>query len=96
MGEHSFATATVSSSSGGRQGDNPPSVGCQGLREIAKARTDASFRALALMFHKNPEEESVRDEQQRYNESRNEVGGAQLARHEPGMIGLIERIQDVG
>jgi hypothetical protein len=44
------------------------------------------------MLQKDPESESVRDEQQRYNEGRNEVGGSQLPRQQPGMIGLVESI----
>jgi hypothetical protein len=38
----------------------------------------------------------VCDQQKRNNENRNEVGDAQLARHEPGIIGLVERIQEIG
>jgi hypothetical protein len=47
------------------------------------------------MLQKNPEDESVRDQQKGYNQSRNEVGRAQLSRHEPGIIGLIERVQEI-
>ena len=48
------------------------------------------------MLQKNPESQSVRNQQQRHNESWNEVGDTQLARHESGVIGLIERIQKIG
>ena len=48
------------------------------------------------MLQKNPESESVSDQQERHDESWNEVHDAQLARHEPGVIGLVERIQEIG
>ena len=48
------------------------------------------------MLQKNPEGESVRDEQKRHNESRNEVGGSQLPRQQSGMIGLVEGVQNIG
>jgi hypothetical protein len=49
-----------------------------------------------LMLQENPERESVRDQQQRNDESRNEVGGSQLPRCEPGAIGLIESVDEIG
>src|SRR5258708_4679172 len=49
-----------------------------------------------LMLQKNPEGEAVGDQQERHNERRNEVGGSQLPRHEPGVIGLVERVQKIG
>jgi hypothetical protein len=44
------------------------------------------------MLQKNPEGQSMRDQQQRHTESRNEVGSTQLARQEPGIIGLVKRV----
>src|SRR5262249_58561007 len=40
-----------------------------------------------LMSQKNPETDSVRDQQQGHDESWNEIGGTQLSRHEPRVIG---------
>jgi hypothetical protein len=42
---------------------------------------------LILMLQKNPESEPV---------SRNEVGGSQLPRQEPGVIGLVQSVQEIG
>jgi hypothetical protein len=47
------------------------------------------------MLQKNPESESVRDQQKGHDESRNEVGGSQLPRHEPGVIGLVKSIEEI-
>ena len=55
----------------------------------------ADFPALRihiLMLQKNPESESVRNQQQRHNDSRNEVSRSQLPGQEPGMIGLVESV----
>jgi len=59
---------------------------------------DAGFlhRGLSLTLHKNPETDSVRDQQQGHDEGRNEIGGTQLSRHEPGVIGLVESIEEIG
>ena len=48
------------------------------------------------MLQKNPKNQSVRDQQQRHNESRNEVGGSQLPCQEPGVVGLVESVQEIG
>ena len=48
------------------------------------------------MSQKNPESESVRDQQQGHDESRNEVGGCQLPRHDAGVIGLVESVEEIG
>lgn len=48
------------------------------------------------MLQKNPESESVCDQQQGHDESRNEVGGSQLPRGEARVIGLIESIEEIG
>jgi len=48
------------------------------------------------MLQKNPESESVRDQQQGHDESRKEECGSQLPRHEPGVIGLVESVEDIG
>jgi len=48
------------------------------------------------MLQKNSETESVRDQQQGHDESRNEIGGTQLPRHEPGVIRLVESIEKIG
>ena len=48
------------------------------------------------MLQKNPENESVRDQQQRHDQSRNEVCGSQLPRQQPGVIGLVERVEQIG
>jgi hypothetical protein len=48
------------------------------------------------MLQENPERESVRDQQQGHDESRNEVGGSQLPRQDPGVIGLVESIEEIG
>ena len=47
------------------------------------------------MLQKNPESDSVRNQQQRYNESWNEVRGAQLPRQEPGVIGFVKSVQQI-
>jgi hypothetical protein len=49
-----------------------------------------------LMLQENPESESVRDQQQGHDESRNEVGGSQVPRQESGVICLIESIEEIG
>ena len=48
------------------------------------------------MLQENPESESVRDQQQGNDESRNEVGGSQLTRCEPSAIGLVESVDEIG
>ena len=48
---------------------------------------------LSLRLQKNPVRRPVRDQQQRHDESRDEVGRPQLARREPCTVGLIERVQ---
>ena len=48
------------------------------------------------MLQKNSEGEPVRDQQQGHDESWNEIGGTKLARHEPGVIGLVEGIKEIG
>ena len=45
-----------------------------------------------LMSQKNPESKAMRNQQQRHNDSRNEVSRSQLPRQQPGMIGLVESI----
>jgi hypothetical protein len=50
----------------------------------------------APAMQENPESEPVRDQQQGHDESRNEIGGTQLSRHEPGVIGLVESIEEIG
>jgi hypothetical protein len=47
---------------------------------------------LTLRLQKDSERQPVRDQQQRHNESRNEVSDAEPAGHEPGSIGLVERV----
>src|ERR1700741_808495 len=47
------------------------------------------------LLQKNPENEPVRDQQQRHDESRNEIGGSQLPRREARGVGLIEGIQQI-
>jgi hypothetical protein len=42
------------------------------------------------MLQKNSEDESMRDQQQRHHESRDEVGGSQLPRQQPAGIALAE------
>ena len=48
------------------------------------------------MSQQNPETESVRDQQEGHDESRNEIGRTKLARREPGVIGLVESIEEIG
>ena len=48
------------------------------------------------MLQKNPESDSVRDQQQGHDESWNEVGSCQLPRQEPGVIGLVKGVQKIG
>ena len=50
---------------------------------------------LILMLQKNPESKSMRDQKQGHNESRNEVSRSQLPCQEPGVIGLVESVQEV-
>ena len=47
------------------------------------------------MLQKNPEHEPVRDQQQRHNQSRNEVGGSQLPRRESSGIRLLEGVHEI-
>jgi hypothetical protein len=44
---------------------------------------------------KEREHQSVRDEKQRYDESWNEEGGAQLTRQEAGLVALVEGLEQV-
>src|SRR5260370_33577053 len=48
------------------------------------------------MLQKNPETESVRNQQEGHDESRNEICGTKLSRHEPGVICLVESIEEIG
>ena len=50
------------------------------------------FVSYGLMLQKNPESKTMRNQQQRHNDSRNEVSRSQLPRQQPGMIGLVESI----
>jgi hypothetical protein len=49
-----------------------------------------------LRSQQNPEHESVRDQQQWHEHSRNEISGAQLPRVQPGIIRLVESVQKIG
>ena len=51
---------------------------------------------LILMLQKNSENQSVRDQQERHHESRNEIGGSQLPRLQPVGIALVEGVQQIG
>lgn len=51
---------------------------------------------LLLVLQENTESESVRDQQQRNKESRDEVSSLQLPRQEPRVIGLVESVQQIG
>jgi len=48
------------------------------------------------MLQKNTESKSVRNQQQRHNDSRKEECGSQLPRQESGVIGLVEGVQYIG
>ena len=48
------------------------------------------------MLQENPESERVRDQQQRHDESRNDVRRSQLSGHESGMIGLVKSVKEIG
>src|SRR5215471_12623817 len=50
---------------------------------------------LALGLQKNAEGESVRDQQDRYEKSRDEVRRSQLPGQEPRGVALVERVQKV-
>ena len=52
-------------------------------------------RGLPLMLQKNPERETVRDEQQRHDQRWNEVGRSQLPWRKPGGIGLVEGVHEI-
>lgn len=56
------------------------------------------FPALRIlsMLQKNPEDEYVRDQQQGHNQSRNEISGSQLPGQKPGVIALVESVQEIG
>ena len=53
------------------------------------------FRSM-LMLQKNPEPKSVRNQQQRHYDSRNEECGSQLPRQESGVIRLVESVDNIG
>ena len=67
----------------------------EGVRNPASRRLYCGY---ILRSQQNPEHESVRDQQQWHEDSRNEIGGAQLPRMEaePGTIPLVERVQKIG
>lgn len=50
----------------------------------------------SLMFEQNPEADSVRDQQERHEQSRKEECGSELPRQESGVIGLEESVEDIG
>ena len=54
------------------------------------------YRGYILRSQQNPEHESVRDQQQWHEHSRNEIGGTQLPRVQPGTIRLVESVQKIG
>jgi hypothetical protein len=54
-----------------------------------------SHRGFPLMLQKNPERESVRHEQQRHDQSWNEVGRSQLPGRKPAGIGLVEGVHEI-
>src|SRR6185437_5179924 len=51
---------------------------------------------LMLGLQKNSKSDSVRDQQQGHDKSWKEVGRSQLSRQQPGVIGLVKRIKEVG
>jgi len=48
------------------------------------------------MLQENSETESVRDQQQGHYDGRNEIGGTQLSRRKPGVISLVESVEEIG
>jgi hypothetical protein len=48
------------------------------------------------MLQKNAESESVRNQQQRHYQSREEECGSQLPRQQSGVIGLVESVEEIG
>src|SRR5262245_25874565 len=49
----------------------------------------------ALRLQKNAKGETVRDQQDRYEEGRNEVGRSQLPGQEPRGVALVKRVQQI-
>ena len=49
-----------------------------------------------FVLHEDPEREAVRYQEQRHNKRWKEKGRSQLSRHETRMVGLIERVQQIG
>ena len=48
-----------------------------------------------MILQQDPKHKPVCDEEQRYHDRRNEVGGTQLPRLEPDSIALIERVEEI-
>src|SRR5262249_10832355 len=54
-----------------------------------------SHRGFLLMLQENPERETVRDEQQRHDQRRNDECRTQLPRRKAGRIGLVEGVNEI-
>jgi hypothetical protein len=59
-------------------------------------RTGLWWRADIVVLQQEPKHKPVCDQEQRYHDGRNEIGGTQLARHEPDRIALIESVEEIG
>ncbi len=70
-------------------------ISLRSLLETCPHRTSLHLR-LRSMLQKNPEEESVRNQQQRHDESRNKEGGSQLPRQQSGVRALVEGVEQIG
>jgi hypothetical protein len=51
---------------------------------------------ILLRQQKNPESESVRNQEQRRYQSRKEECGSQLPRQQSGVICLVESVEEIG
>src|SRR5262249_33431363 len=50
---------------------------------------------LRLLLQQDQEREGVRDQEQRHDQRRNEVGGSQLPWREAAVVGLVEGVQEI-
>ena len=48
-----------------------------------------------MRLQKNAERQRVRDQQERYEEGRDPVGGSELPWHESRIEGLVKRVQEI-
>ena len=90
MGHHRWPNA-------GRFGiGSPGGIGALAMAEDLCRVPAFAYCEVLLRQQENPESESVRNQEQRHYQSRKEECGSQLPSQQPGVIGLVESVEEIG